>query len=188
MTSSNGSISALLTLCAWNSHGALIFSLICAWTNDWVNNRDAGDLRRHHAHYDVSVMYNRWKKYGGRLAEKMWHVDREVYCVGCETMPVALLVRASQDQTITAQTTKGRHSEANGTPERYYRDLQQTPPLSREPLKTTRNDKQKYKTLRAYFAKTDPDLFLTHNLCTHGITTMWISGSEVWGLNDLFFL
>ena len=25
-------------------HGALIFSLICAWTNGWVNNRDAGDF------------------------------------------------------------------------------------------------------------------------------------------------
>ena len=36
---------------------ALIFSLICAWTNVWVNNRDAGDLRRHRAHYDVTVMY-----------------------------------------------------------------------------------------------------------------------------------
>ena len=23
---------------------ALIFSLICVWTNDWINNRDAGDL------------------------------------------------------------------------------------------------------------------------------------------------
>ena len=36
--------------------GALVFSLICAWTNGWANNRDAGDLRRHHAHYDVTVM------------------------------------------------------------------------------------------------------------------------------------
>ena len=36
--------------------GAWMFSLICAWTNDWVNNRDAGDLKRHHAHYDVNVM------------------------------------------------------------------------------------------------------------------------------------
>ena len=36
--------------------GALIFSLICAWTNGWANNRDAGDLRRHRAHYDVIVM------------------------------------------------------------------------------------------------------------------------------------
>ena len=36
--------------------GALIFSLICAWINDWVNNREAGDLRRHRVHYDVIVM------------------------------------------------------------------------------------------------------------------------------------
>ena len=27
--------------------GALLFSLICAWTNGWVNNREAGDLSRH---------------------------------------------------------------------------------------------------------------------------------------------
>ena len=36
--------------------GALIFSLICAWIHDWVNNREAGDLRRPHTHYDVTVM------------------------------------------------------------------------------------------------------------------------------------
>ena len=36
--------------------GALMFSSICAWTNGWANNRDAGDLRRHCAHYDVTVM------------------------------------------------------------------------------------------------------------------------------------
>ena len=36
--------------------GALMFSLICAWINGWVYNREAGDLRRHRAHYDVSVM------------------------------------------------------------------------------------------------------------------------------------
>ena len=27
--------------------GALKFFLICAWTNGWSNNQDAGDLRRH---------------------------------------------------------------------------------------------------------------------------------------------
>ena len=37
--------------------GALVFSLICTWTTDWANNRVAGDLRRHRAHYDVNVMY-----------------------------------------------------------------------------------------------------------------------------------
>ena len=35
---------------------ALMFSLIRAWTNGWVNNQDTGDLRCHHAHCDVTVM------------------------------------------------------------------------------------------------------------------------------------
>ena len=40
---------------------ALMFSLICAWINGWVNNFEAGDLRRHRAHYYVSVMQrNKW--------------------------------------------------------------------------------------------------------------------------------
>ena len=36
--------------------GALMFPLICAWINSWVNNRKAGDLRHLLDHYDVSVM------------------------------------------------------------------------------------------------------------------------------------
>ena len=36
--------------------GALMFSLICAWINRWINNCEAGDLRRHCAHYDAIVM------------------------------------------------------------------------------------------------------------------------------------
>ena len=38
---------------------ALMFSLICTWTNGWANNRNAGDLRRHRVHYDVTVMLER---------------------------------------------------------------------------------------------------------------------------------
>ena len=37
-------------------HGALMFGLIRAWINGWVNNREAGDLRRRSAYYDVTVM------------------------------------------------------------------------------------------------------------------------------------
>ena len=60
--------SAQLSLCAGNSRvpvnsphkgqwrGPLMFSLICVWINGWVNNREAGDLRRHRGHYDVIVM------------------------------------------------------------------------------------------------------------------------------------
>ena len=36
--------------------GALMFSLICAWTNGWTDRRDTGDLRCHCAHYDAIVM------------------------------------------------------------------------------------------------------------------------------------
>ena len=63
--------SALLAHCAGNSpgpvnsphksqwRGALMFSFIYAWINDWVNNREAGDLRRQRGHYDVIVMLSR---------------------------------------------------------------------------------------------------------------------------------
>ena len=68
MTSSNGNIFRITGhLCGeftglrWIPHkgqwrGALMFSLICARINDWVNNREAGDLRRRRVHYDVTVM------------------------------------------------------------------------------------------------------------------------------------
>ena len=68
MTSSNGNIFCVTAICAgihqspvnsphkgqWRE--ALMVSLICAWINSWVNNGEAGDLRRHHGHYDVTVM------------------------------------------------------------------------------------------------------------------------------------
>ena len=62
MTSSNGSISAFHRSPVNSPHngqwrGTLMFSLIWAWINCWVNNREAGDLRRHRAHYDVRVMH-----------------------------------------------------------------------------------------------------------------------------------
>ena len=41
--------------------GALMFFLICVWINGWVNNREAGDLRRYRAHYDVIVMRSKGK-------------------------------------------------------------------------------------------------------------------------------
>ena len=32
--------------------GTLMFSLICAWINCWINSLEAGDLKYHRAHYD----------------------------------------------------------------------------------------------------------------------------------------
>ena len=61
--------SELLAICAGNSpvigefpvqrpvtRSFDVFFYICAWINGWVNNGEAGDLRRHRAHYDVNVM------------------------------------------------------------------------------------------------------------------------------------
>ena len=60
--------SALLAICAENRRslvnspdkgqcrGALMFSLIRAWTNNWDTTGDAGDLRHQRVHYDVTVM------------------------------------------------------------------------------------------------------------------------------------
>ena len=58
--------------CQWR--GAFkMFSLIYAWINGWVNNRGAGVLRRHRAHYDVTAMLSdidTGSKPGGR---GNWH-------------------------------------------------------------------------------------------------------------------
>ena len=63
-----GTFSASLALCAGihrssvNSphkgqwRGTLMFSLICLWIKGWVNNHEAGELRRHGAYYDVIVV------------------------------------------------------------------------------------------------------------------------------------
>ena len=74
MTSSNGNIFRVTGLLwgeftghRWipatkvsNAELWCFFNLVCAWTNGWANNRDAGDLRRHCAHYDFTVMILIW--------------------------------------------------------------------------------------------------------------------------------
>ena len=68
MTSSNGNIFRVTgPLCGeftghrWNpckrpvTRSFHVF-LICAWISGWVSNRDTADLRRHRAHFDVTVI------------------------------------------------------------------------------------------------------------------------------------
>ena len=98
--------SALLALCAGNSPVSGEFPsqrpvtrsfdgfFICAWINGWVKNREAGDLRRHRPHYDVTVMYNQCDRgcesinssfvmnrnvslIGSSLAPRLWHINQE---------------------------------------------------------------------------------------------------------------
>ena len=69
MTSSNGNIfqvtgplcdgftsSRWIPLTKVSEALVLVFSLICALINGWVNNHEVGFVRRHRAHYNVTVM------------------------------------------------------------------------------------------------------------------------------------
>ena len=80
--------SASLALCGksppkgqWG--GALMFTLICAWINVWVNSREAGDFRRHCAHYDIIIMYLR---------------ERYIYC--SSSFPFNVIVRSHNKATF----------------------------------------------------------------------------------------
>ena len=55
-----------------------MFSLIYAWINDWVNNREAGDLIRQDGHYDVIVMIGR-KWLEEHLLRGRWHKDHHLH-------------------------------------------------------------------------------------------------------------
>ena len=100
MTSSNGNIFRVTGhLCGrspvnsphkgqWRR--ALMFSVICAWINGWVNNLEAGDLKRHCAHYCVSVMfeltYVSWRLHWVLMSNFVKHgksplADRQEHCV-----------------------------------------------------------------------------------------------------------
>ena len=69
MTSSNGNVSALLAICVGNLPVPHEFPaqrpvprsfdvfVDLVWINGWVNNREAGDLRRYRVHFDVIVTY-----------------------------------------------------------------------------------------------------------------------------------
>ena len=77
--------------------GALMFSFICAWINGWVNNCEAGDLRRHRAHYDLIVMWkpgmkiphmNRSWKYEAEYMRKPHknQYTKQTYILGTSTI------------------------------------------------------------------------------------------------------
>ena len=87
MTSSNGNMFCITgPLCGeftgdrWipstkASDAVLVLSLIYAWTNGWVNNRNAGDLRRHHAHYDITVIWRIWwQNRLVRLSQQLYNI------------------------------------------------------------------------------------------------------------------
>ena len=67
--------------------GALIYSLICVWIKGWENNREAGDLRRYRAHYDVIVI--------------LFYGYTVPYTVGCHVCHHATLITTAVAWHIT---------------------------------------------------------------------------------------
>ena len=110
MTSSNGN---LFRVVYWpfvrgvhrlQWRGALMFSFICAWTNGWANNGDAGDLRRHCAHYDVTVMKKKSKQIKFvSVSDACWWVTR----VKCMTWKVLIAVWLRDICSYTASLIDG---------------------------------------------------------------------------------
>ena len=130
MTSSNETKNAaLLAICAGNSpvtgefphkgqwRGGLMFSVICACINSSVNNRKAGDLRRRHAHYDVTAMHCRANvfnhccanflktsnKFAFLFISQHWHNDLYIYIYyTVSTIPDSTYPRQFTNYTIVA--------------------------------------------------------------------------------------
>ena len=68
--------------------GALVFSLICARINSWVNNREAGDFRRHRSHYDVSVIVT---NFASHFMCPSWDVVSTYKCLSStQVYPIAV--------------------------------------------------------------------------------------------------
>ena len=67
--------------------GVLMFSLICTWINGWVNNREVSDLRRHHTHYDVTVM-NRCRNENNNTTNGLVNTWHQI--VWCEDLCVRM--------------------------------------------------------------------------------------------------
>ena len=72
-----------------------MFSLICAWINDWVNNGEDGDLKRHRGHYDVIVM-----KYDSGIGYQCFGDRDETEEIGNLTPPMSSLYNPWNTQFI----------------------------------------------------------------------------------------
>ena len=108
MTSSNGNIfrvsghfcEVLNSPHKGQWRGALMISLICVWVNGWVNNHEAGDLRRHRTHYDVIVLGKRWLSLKGPVSRtsvavllldwvSIWSINRMAFWIKrCQKLPI----------------------------------------------------------------------------------------------------
>ena len=110
MTSSNGNIFRVTVNSPHKGQwrGGLMFSLICARINGWINNCEAGDLRRNRAHYDVSVMMitvsslelvKAWQN--AIISQNVWHHSE----FGAQRIPYNWLIPSNSSVISLPQQT-----------------------------------------------------------------------------------
>ena len=108
--SSNGNIFCIPGHCVGNS--PVTVELICTWISSWVNNREAGDLRCHHAQYGATVMLyvQALICYFTTISDPFIHTSRKVICVTmvfiCDVMEFARSVTSSLTKTMAVVSTK----------------------------------------------------------------------------------
>ena len=96
----------------------VFFHLRCI--KDWVNNREAGDLRRHHAHYDVIVMdlpCFKVKHYFGHISGMVGPIDvkrKGSALVGYWVQYVTLTFDLTHDLDLGCFKVKFRNSSISG--------------------------------------------------------------------------
>ena len=123
MTSSNWNIFPITgTLCGefaghkghWR--GTLVFSLICAWINGSVDNREAGDLKLRRVHYDVIdwtslllsllTKYNMWNICMNKTNCKI-EIDIRFSAFGENLSPVKFIIISARPRDTCVATGPG---------------------------------------------------------------------------------
>ena len=111
--------SALLALCAGNlsvtgefpSRRPVVRSFdffMYAWINGWVNNREAINLRRHRAHYDVTVMYSNYEM--GQFMSK--YVNPDMACCRHSRGRCNKIAEYFSDKYLIATMTSNRKTKS----------------------------------------------------------------------------
>ena len=88
--------------------GALMFSLICAWINSSVNNREAGDMRRQRAHSHVSVMGSWYpgNAKAGHQQPRYWPSYPQIFSFNTRRITIHRIVRHFSDEIIQINPNK----------------------------------------------------------------------------------
>ena len=100
---------------------ALMFSLMYAWINGWANNREAGYSKRHHAHYDVTVMVHQPVDQIGPIWSSI-EVLKPFFMLWGQTLQLALLqslfsywkCRPHATAIMTSTSLQWRHNGCHG--------------------------------------------------------------------------